>query len=104
MARDISSEINDIQSASRGSEIRQPIVNALNVINAGTLPVVSSSDAGKLMCVNSQGQWVPSNEQYIPTPTGSMNINANGTYNVTTKAQVIVNVNADLPSATGISF
>ena len=99
---DISQEIAAIQAASRGSEIRQPIVNALNKVNSGTLPAMSSSDAGKLMCVNDQGQWVVSSGQYIPMPTESMNINANGTYDVTRKAQVVVNV--DLPSAAGVSF
>lgn len=71
-------------------------------MNAETLPAVSASDSGKLMCVNAQGQWVVSNEQYIPIPTESININANGTYDVTRKAQVVVNV--DLPSAAGVSF
>ncbi len=99
---DISQEIAAIQAASRGSEIRQPIVDALNKVNSGTLPNTSASDAGKLMCVDSQGRWVISSGQYIPTPTESMNINANGTYDVTRKAQVVVNV--DLPSAAGISF
>jgi hypothetical protein len=99
---DISEEIAAIQSASRGSEIRAPIVSTLNKLNTGTLPDASVSDAGKLMCVDSQGQWVVSSGQYIPKPTESMNINANGTYDVTRKAQVVVNV--DLPSAAGVSF
>lgn len=101
---DVSQEIADIQSASRGSEIRQPIVNALNKLNAGTLPQVSASDSKKLLCVNSQGQWVASNEQYVPIPTGSLNISANGTYNVADKAQAVVDVSVDLPSAAGVSF
>lgn len=99
---DISQEIAAIQSASRGSEVRQPIVSALNKVNGATLPPVSSSDSGKLMCVDSNGQWVASDNQYMPIPTESMNINANGTYDVTNKAQVVVNV--DLPSAAGVSF
>lgn len=71
-------------------------------MNAATLPVVAVADSGKILCVDAQGQWVVSNDQYIPIPTESMNINANGTYDVTRKAQVVVNV--DLPSAAGVSF
>ena len=99
---DISTEIDAIESASRGEDVRSTIVSALNKINADTLPPVSVSDSKKLLCVNSQGQWVASNEQYVPVPTGSLNISANGTYNVADKAQVVVNV--DLPSAAGVSF
>lgn len=97
---DISQEIAAIQSASRGSEIRSPIVDALNKMNAATLPAVTSSDSKKILCVNEQGQWVASNEQYVPTPTGTLNISENGTYNVAAKASAVVNVPTG-PTPTG---
>ena len=96
MSRDISQEIAAIQAASRGSEIRQPIVDALDELNNGTLPPVSAQDAKKILVVNSQGQWVASNGQYVPAPTGTQNITQNGTYDVTDKASAQVNVQPDL--------
>lgn len=89
---DISTEISAIQEASRGAEIRQPIVDALNKINTGSLPSTSASDAGKLLYVNEHGNWVAGNEQYIPMPTGAINIDQNGTYDVTNKASAVVSV------------
>ena len=90
--RDISTEIAEIQSAAHGSEVRQSIIDALNELNAGSVPAASSSDAGKILYVNSSGQWVAGNDQYVPTPTGAINIDTNGTYDVTNKASAVVNV------------
>ena len=90
--RDINTEITEIQEASRGEDVRQSIVDALNELNAGTVPAASTSDAGKILYVNSIGQWVAGNEQYVPTPTGTINIDSNGTYDVTNKASAEVSV------------
>ena len=90
--RDINTEITEIQEASRGEDVRQSIVDALNELNAGTVPAASTSDAGKILYVNSIGQWVAGNEQYVPTPTGTINIDSNGTYDVTNKASAVVSV------------
>ena len=100
---DISTEIAAIQAASRGSEIRTPIVSALNKLNTDSLPSVSSSDAGKILKVNSNGEWeVGSKSGYMPVPTESKSITENGTHDVTNYASVVVNV--VLPSASGVSF
>ena len=48
----ISTEIAEIEGASTGEEVRQSLVDGLNAVNAGTLPAVSQSDAGKFMVVN----------------------------------------------------
>ena len=90
--RDISAEIAAIQVAAHGSEVRSSIINALNEINYGALQAVAESDAGKILYVNANGQWAVGNEQYVPTPTGAINIDTNGTYDVTNKASAVVNV------------
>lgn len=98
----ISSEIAEIQAASRGSEVRQPIVDALNKVNAGVLPAVSLSDAGKFLIVDSDGDWEVGSGGIVPTPTGTKNISENGTYDVTNFASAVVSVT--LTSANGVSF
>lgn len=67
---DISTEITAIQAASQGSQVRQPIVDALNTVNAGTLPEVTASDSGKVMKVDSNGDWVLGAPDTLPDATG----------------------------------
>lgn len=66
---DISTEIAVIESASRGEEVRDAIVDALNAMNAAVpssgdqtkinaLPSLSASDAGKFIMVDSTGSMV----------------------------------------------
>lgn len=102
---DISTEIAEIQEASYGSEVRQAIVDGLNKVNAGTLPAVSASDAGKFLLVDNNGSWVVGSGGLVPTPTGTKSITENGTYDVTNYSSASVNVPSQtLPSASGISF
>lgn len=93
---DISAEITEIQEASYGSEVRQSIVDGLNKVNAGTLPAVSVSDAGKFLKVNNDGEWEVGSGGLIPTPTGTKNITENGTHDVTNYASANVDVEPDL--------
>ena len=90
---DISQEIAVIQSAARGNDVRTSIVGALNKLNSDTLPDVSSSDVGKLLIVNNSGEWEAGTPGgFIPTPTETINIDSNGTYDVTHKASAVVSV------------
>lgn len=89
---DISAEIAAIQAASQGSELRQPLVGALNKLNSGSLPAVTASDAGKILKVGANGWEVGEKSGYMPVPVNSLNISSNDTYDVTNYAEVIVNV------------
>lgn len=89
---DISSEIAAIQAASQGSELRQPIVNALTTLNSGILPAVTSSDAGKILKVGANGWEVGEKSGYMPVPSASLNISSNGTHDVANYAEAVVNV------------
>lgn len=89
----INTEIIEIQQAAHGSEVRQTIVSALNKINANVLPDASASDSGKILRVNSNGEWVKDSlSGYMPIPTASKSIVENGTYDVTNYAEAVVNV------------
>lgn len=104
MARDISQEIAAIQAATTGNGMRSPMVDALVELNNGTLPIVSSSDNGKILYVDANGDWALGDD-YVPAPTGTLNISSNGTYDVEEYASVSVSVSGEvLPSANGVSF
>jgi len=51
--------INVIETASRGEEVRDSIVSALEAINTNesTLPTPTASDSGKVLSVNTSGNW-----------------------------------------------
>ena len=89
---DISAEIAAIQAASQGSELRQPLVGALNKLNSGALPTVTTSDAGKILKVGANGWEVGEKSGYMPVPTATKQITENGTHDVTDYASAIVNV------------
>lgn len=65
---DISTYIQQIQTAARGEEVRDAITDALAAINSITedIPAPSASDSGKFLRVDSNGEWelaaVPSAE------------------------------------------
>lgn len=89
---DISAEIAAIQAVSQGSELRQPLVDALNKLNSESLPAVTASDVGKILKVGSNGWEVGEKSGYMPVPTAAKQITENGTYDVTDYANAIVSV------------
>ncbi len=89
---DISAEVAAIQAASQGSELRQPLVGALNKLNSGSLPAVTASDAGKILKVGANGWEVGEKSGYMPVPTAAKQITENGTHDVTNYASAVVNV------------
>ena len=89
---DISSEIAAIQAASQGSELRQPLIGALNKLNSGSLPAVTASDAGKILKVGANGWEIGEKSGYMPVPTATKQITENGTHDVTDYASAVVNV------------
>lgn len=95
---DISTEIAAIQAASQGSELRQPLVGALNKLNSGSLPTVTASDAGKILKVGANGWEVGEKSGYMPVPSASLIISSNNTYDVTNYAEALVNVPSGMGS------
>ena len=89
---DISAEIAAIQAASQGSELRQPLIGALNKLNSGSLPAVTALDAGKILKVGANGWEVGEKSGYMPVPSASLNISTNDTYDVTNYAEAVVSV------------
>lgn len=89
---DISTEVAAIQAASEGSELRQPLVDALDKLNSGTLPAVSASDEGKILKVGANGWEIGEKSGYMPVPSASLNISTNNTYDVTNYAEAVVDV------------
>lgn len=89
---DISTEVAAIQAASQGSELRQPLVGALNKLNSGSLPAVTVSDVGKILKVGANGWEVGEKSGYMPVPTAAKQITENGTHDVTDYASAVVNV------------
>lgn len=89
---DISTEIAAVQAASEGSELRNPLIGALNKLNSGTLPAVTASDTGKILKVGTNGWEVGEKSGYMPVPTATKQITENGSYDVTdfANAQVYV--------------
>ena len=64
----INTEIQAIETATRGEEVRDSIIGALQKINAdvsGNIPAPTISDAGKFLSVDSEGDWT------LVTPTSA---------------------------------
>jgi hypothetical protein len=90
---DISVEVAAIEAAANGEDLRQPLIDALDALNKESLPAVTALDAGKILKVNSSGEWVVGEKSgYMPVPTASLNITENGTIDVLNYAQAVVAV------------
>jgi len=89
---DISAEVAAIQAASQGSELRQPLVGALNKLNSGSLPAVTVSDVGKILKVGANGWELGEKSGYMPVPTDEKQITDNGIYDVTNYASANVHI------------
>ena len=78
-----------------GGETVEPVIEELTVTENGTYTAPTGVDGYSPIKVN-----VPIPDGYIK-PSGTLNIDANGTYNVTNKASVVVAVEGGAP-ATGV--
>lgn len=89
---DISTEIAAVQAASEGSELRNPLISALNKLNSGTLPAITLEDIGKILKVGANGWELGEKSGYMPVPSATKQITENGTHDVTDYASAIVSV------------
>lgn len=66
---DISTEIQAIQTAMRGEEVRDSIIDAFEKVNTN-LPTPSTMDSGKALVVSETGEWeLGTIASGLPTPS-----------------------------------